>query len=85
MTTPDQVLSESVQRAVSAVAAALAPVSKHIDSDPHGIDAVVMAAALRAYADVIEHGFGEGNAMGPLKTAVDEIRGRLLSEFLKQG
>lgn len=83
--TPDQVLSESVQRAVNVIATALAPVSKHIDADPHGIDAVVMAASLRAYADIIEYGFGEGNAMGPLKTAVDEIRGRLLAQFLKQG
>lgn len=83
--TPDQVLSEAVQRAVSAVAQGVSTITPSIDVDPKGLEAVVLSATLRAYADVIEHGFGEGNAMGPLKTAVDEIRGRLLAEFLKQG
>lgn len=81
----DQTLTDSVNRAVKCIAVAIQPVTPYIDANPKGIDAVVVAAALRAYADVIESEFGEGNNMGPLKTAVDGIRQRLLQEFLKQG
>ena len=85
MSSDDQTFTDSVNRAVKVIATAIQPVTPFIDKNPKGLDAVVVAAALRAYADVIESEFGEGNNMGPLKTAVDGIRQRLLQEFMKRG
>lgn len=80
---PEEALSETTTRCLQAVAVALQPVSVFIDADPKGLDAVVMAAVLRGYADFIEFNFGEGNDMGPLKQAVDSVRQRITTEFMK--
>jgi hypothetical protein len=82
--TPADVLNETVARTIDAVARAVAPCAPAIDANPKGLDAVVLAASLRAYADMVEHGFEEGNRMGPLKTTVDELRQRMLKEFLSR-
>ncbi len=71
-------IEAATDRARVAVTKALEPMSPYLDASPKGFDAVCLAAMLRVYADVIEAGFGEGNAMGPLKTMVDEVRSRTL-------
>lgn len=75
---PVDALGESMDRSRVAVAEALLKLGPLIDADPKGLDAVVLAATLRAYADVIEMRFQEGNAIGPLKTLVDEVRSRIV-------
>lgn len=77
----EQRLAGILVTTMQAVAAGIAPVSPKVDAAPKGLEAVVLSATLRAYADVIEEGFGEGNKMGPLKTSVDEIRARALQLF----
>lgn len=78
-----KVLDETTHRAMVAVATAVQTLSPFIDKDPKGLDAVVLSATLRAFADVIEYRFGEGNTVGPLKRAVDDVRARLLTSLLK--
>lgn len=80
-----KVLDQSVQRCVGTIAKAVDELTPLVDSNPKGLDAVVLSATLRAFADVIEKGFDEGNTVGPLKQAVDDVRARLLQTFLQVG
>ena len=81
--TPVEEIQAATNRCITTLAVALKPITPLIDADPKGLDAVTMSAVLRAYADVIEFNFGEGNEMGPLKTAVDSIRTRVLAAFME--
>lgn len=82
MTPFETQLADIIEVTVPTVASACHPLTPPIDKNPKGLEAVVLSAVLRAYADVIELGFDEGNTMGPLKTAVDEVRARALQVFL---
>lgn len=74
-------LAEILAPTLKCVAEAVHPLTPPIDANPKGLEAVVLAATLRAYADILEMSFDEGNKMGPLKTAVDEVRGRCVRIF----
>lgn len=76
-------LSEVISTTLPAVAQAIHPLTPPIDADPKGLEAVVLSAALRAYADVVELGFGEGDDIGPLKTYVDQLRTQFFVMFQK--
>lgn len=77
-------LGTVIAETLPAVAQAIHPLTARIDLFPKGLEAVVLSAALRAYADVIEMRFEEGNDVGPLKTAVDQIR-QQLTVILQEG
>lgn len=76
-------LAEVISNTLPAVAAGVHPLMGVIDANPKGLEAVVLSAALRAYADLVELRFEEGDEMGPLKTYVDELRGQLFKMFQK--
>lgn len=72
-----------IETTLHTLAAGIHPLTPALDANPKGLEAVVLSAALRAYADVIEMRFDEGEQMGPLKTAVDEVRSRMTLIFQK--
>lgn len=71
-------IAASMERAKNAVAESLQKLGPLVDRDPRGLDPVILAATLRAFADVLEMRFGEGNEMGPLKTLVDDFRKKIV-------
>lgn len=69
-----------VQNAHEAVAKGVQSLLPKVDANPKGLEAIVLSAVLRAYADLIELPFEE-NGKGPLTSTVDNIRQRLFAVF----
>ena len=76
MTTPARQLEEAVQRSMEAVAKAMAPLAPRIDAQPGGMDAVVLVAMLRAYADLLSEEWGPTE-----KLIASGVQQRLVEQF----
>jgi len=71
-------IEELIQHTHETVGKGLGPLLPAVDASPKGLEAVVLSAVLRAYADLVELPFGE-KGKGPLTTTVDNIRQRLFT------
>jgi hypothetical protein len=79
----EALLAELIEKYNRDIAKLIHAHSPTLDADPKGLEAIVLSALLRGYADIIESRFGEGDKMGPLKTSVDEIRARFVMMLQK--
>ena len=82
--TPEQAVESTIKSTERIVAEVLVKFGPALDANPKGLNAVVLAAVLRATADVIEMRFDEGNAMGELKQLVDHVRQKVLIDWQRR-